>query len=35
MSQLEGLKISDVSPVSESIIEQTDNILDDEKRNSN
>ena len=31
MSQLEGLKISDVSPVSESIIEQTDNILDDEK----
>ena len=31
MSQLEGLKISDVSPVSKSIIDQTDNILDDEK----
>jgi hypothetical protein len=31
MSQLEGFKISDVSPVSESIIDQTDNILDDEK----
>ena len=31
MSQLEGFKISDVSQVSESIIDQTDNILDDEK----
>ena len=31
MAQLEGFNIADVSPVSKSIIDQTDNILDDEK----
>ena len=31
MAQLEGFDISDVSPVSKSIIDQTDSILDDEK----
>ena len=31
MAQLEGFNIADDSPVSKSIIDQTDNILDDEK----
>ena len=31
MAQLEGFNIADVSPVSKSIIDQTDSILDDEK----